>query len=415
MDIYRARWIIPVEGPPLEHGFLAVEQGRVAALGPGEQIESLGASQATVHELGDTVLLPGFVNAHTHLELTSYHDRLSPGPLWPWLEGLIALRRREHAADLEAAGVRSGAAASLDAGVTTVGDISRTGIAAAILKDSPLRKVCFVELISGASQPPNDDASLKNVYENLLHLAEPDRLVIGISPHAPYSVTEEDLKAATALARTAGAPLTMHLLETREEARWLADGGGPMADLILSHGLPRAAARFGGDFGALLGCFAGLSGRQLLAHVNYLTDRQLDSLAACGAGVAWCPRAHRFFGHAGHRWREMLARGINVCIGTDSLASNASLSILDELRWLHRQVPDCPADLILEMGTLRGARGLGLDDLVGSLRPGKRADFVAVPWESSGPTTAAANLLESHAAVSHVWIDGRTAFPGTKP
>jgi 5-methylthioadenosine/S-adenosylhomocysteine deaminase len=406
MDIYRARWVIPVEAPPIEHGFLAVEDGRIIAVGAADQLAPGDFKSAVLHELGDVLLLPGFVNAHAHFELSCYQNRLPPGPLWPWLEKLIGLRRGEHAPEQEREAVRTAAAESLAAGVTTVGDISRTGLAATIMKGTPLRKVCFIELISGASQPPHDAASLKKAFDEAAADAEADRLLIGISPHAPYTVTEGDLSRVAALAQAVWAPLTMHLLETCEESQWLDTGGGDLADFLERHQLPNAAARFDADIVEILEQTGILACRPLLAHVNYATDGQLDRLARSEASVVWCPRAHRFFGHADHRWREMLARRINVCIGTDSGASTPSLSILDELRHVYQQAPDVQADLILEMGTIRGAAGLGLNHVVGSLRPGKRADFVAVPVEADGPAEPVSNLLSARTLAAKVWIDG---------
>lgn len=406
MEIYRARWVIPAEAPPIEDGFLAVEGGRISAVGPAERITPATLKSAALHDLGEVLLLPGFVNAHAHFELTCYRNLLPSGPLWPWLEQLIGLRRGEAAAERERDAVRAAAAESLAVGVTTVGDISRTGLAATILKGSPLRKVCFIELISGASQPPNDAASLKKAFDEAATDDETDRLLIGISPHAPYTVTKDDLSRAATLARVARAPLTMHLLETREEAQWLADGDGDLADFLERHRLLNAAARFDGDIVELLEQTGILACRPLLAHVNYATDDQLDRLARSEASVVWCPRAHRFFGHANHRWPEMLARRINVCVGTDSAASTPSLSILDELRHVYRQTPDARADLILEMGTIRGAIGLGLDHVVGSLKPPKRADFVAVPIEPGGPAEPVSNLLSAQTSAMKVWIDG---------
>ena len=407
MDIYRARWVIPVETPPIEHGFLVVDGGRISAVGAADRITSAEFNSAVIHDLGEVLLLPGFVNAHAHFELTCYRDQLSPGPLWSWLEQLIALRRGADASQRERSAVHSAAAESLAAGVTTVGDISRTGFAATILKDSPLRKVCFIELISGASQPPHDAASLKAVFDEATADAETDRLLIGISPHAPYTVTREDLSRTVTLAQATRAPLTMHLLETREEAKWLATGGGKLADFLKRYVLPNATAQFDRDIAGILEKTGILACRPLLAHVNYATDEQLDRLARSEASVVWCPRAHRFFGHANHRWREMLAWRINVCIGTDSAASTPSLSILDELRHVYQQTPDARrADLILEMGTIRGAIGLGLDQIIGSLHPGKRADFVTVPLEANGPTEPVPNLLNAQTSVTKVWIDG---------
>jgi cytosine/adenosine deaminase-related metal-dependent hydrolase len=155
-----------------------------------------------------------------------------------------------------------------------------------------------------------------------------------------------------------------------------------------------------------------LSSKPLLAHVNYADDALLEWMTGTEATVVWCPRTHRFFGHAAHRWREMLARGINVCVGTDSLASNDSLSILDELRFVRQAAPDVEPDLILEMGTIRAAGGLGLAAEVGSLRPGKLADFVAVPWANAGPAEPGLNLLDQREEVRAVWVGGVPLLPG---
>ena len=144
----------------------------------------------------------------------------------------------------------------------------------------------------------------------------------------------------------------------------------------------------------------------LLVHVNYISDSEIALLAAVQATVVWCPRSHKFFGHAKHRWQEMLAADINVCVGTDSLASNETLSILDELRFVRRSAPEVPADLLLEMGTIRGARALGLDKKIGSLALGKWADFIAVPWDPSGPRFPVANLLDGAQVARRVWIGG---------
>ena len=407
MNIYRARWIIPIEGSPIEHGILVVNEGRIVQVAAAQGNDSRNDwASSSIQDLGECLLLPGFVNAHTHLELTCYRGQLPPGPLWTWLEQLTALRQRPEAVKTEREAVRIGAAESLAAGVTCVGDISRTGLSVAALKASPIRKVCFLELISGASQPPNDVSSLATTVEHMVTLSESERLTIGISPHAVYSVAREELSAAAKLAEVAGAPLTMHLLETEEEVEWLAHGEGVVADVLSRYQLPNAGVMIGMDVLELLEQTGALALSPLLAHVNYVSDHQLDRLAASRATVVWCPRAHRFFGHTNHRWRDMFSRGANVCVGTDSAASNESLSILDELRMVRREYPDVPPETVLEMGTLRGAVGLRLEKIVGSLKSGKRADFVTVPLDPDGDGDPILNLLDGRAAVDRVWIDG---------
>ena len=125
----------------------------------------------------------------------------------------------------------------------------------------------------------------------------------------------------------------------------------------------------------------------LLAHVNYINDEELHALAQTNHSVAYCPRSHRFFNHPEHPFRRMLTNGINVCLGTDSLASNSSLSILDEMRFLYRNFPDLPPPTILKMATLNAARALGWHDKIGSLTPSLDADLVAIPLTHSQPLT----------------------------
>ncbi|MFQ5501681.1 MAG: amidohydrolase family protein [Phycisphaerae bacterium] len=406
METYRAQWIIPVESPPVEDGLLAVDGGRIAWLGSADRFRERISKQDRIHDLGDCILLPGLINAHTHLDLTGYRGRLSPGPLFTWIEELIALRMANETDAPERAAVRAGAAESLTAGVTCVGDITRNRATLEQLRESPIRKVCFLELISGALQAPNDTGSLKSLLERWTPLADPERLILGISPHAPYSVTRDDLAGAAALANSTGAPFSMHLLETMEEVQWLAGGGGPVLDFLKTRNAPNASESRNDDVFERLELSGVLDGSPLFAHVNYVTDEQIDRLADCAASVAWCPRAHRFFGHEPHRWREMLDRSVNVCLGTDSAASNESLSILDEMRQVRAEYPDVPPETILEMGTIRGARGLGLDHLVGSLKADKRADFIAVPIDTDEPSNPATNLLDGAAPVIGTWIDG---------
>jgi cytosine/adenosine deaminase-related metal-dependent hydrolase len=390
------------------------------------------------------------VNAHAHLELTCYRGQLSPQPLWDWFFRLLAMRFAPGGAEREQAAVAAGAAESLAAGVTCVGDISRTGVHVAALRGSPIRKVCFLELISGAFAPPNDvpslEAALRQAVEashqpsavppaaaqssragthpssfvlhpsslpaNRSSLITSHSSLLGLSPHALYTVTWDDLVGTAALARRHDLPVTIHVLETVEEAEWLARGGGYLEDFLQRCKLPTTGMHPTGGAIERLARAGLMDCRPLLAHVNYIDDAELSRLAATKASVAWCPRSHRFFGHAPHRWREMLAAGVNVCLGTDSLASNESLSILDELRYVRALVPDFPSDELLTMATIRGAIGLRLDGEIGSLERGKLADFIAIPWDARGPAAPAANLLDGAQRITGVWINGAALSVG---
>jgi cytosine/adenosine deaminase-related metal-dependent hydrolase len=397
--ILRARWVVPVEGPAIENGVVDVGgDGRVAALGSWDV-----SSHRGVIDFDECVLLPGFVNAHTHLELTCYAGQIPSGSLWTWIRRLVELRSQPGQVEREREGARHGAALSLKAGVTTVGDISRMHLAWPVLKDSPLRKVCFAELLCFAAEPAR---TLEELDEKVRETQVDERLAIGISPHAPYSVTGEQIRGCVEMARRERLPLTMHVAETREERRLIEKGGGKLYYYLWWAGfLKKCPPPRRPLFEHLADC--GLFDiPSLLAHVNYIEDRELDRLARSSCSVAYCPRAHRFHQHEPHRFREMLDRGINVCVGTDSLAGTESLSVLDELRFLHRGHPDLDTSLLLEMGTIRGARALQLEAEVGSIAAGKCADLVAIPLDPGGSCDPFVNVLESGATPVAVVIGG---------
>lgn len=393
--ILKARCVLPVEAPPIENGAVEIDGARIVDVGRAGDL----AGRGPVEDLGDVVLMPGLINAHTHLELTCYGGRLPPAPLWEWLDGLIALRRAPGLAQREHDAILDGARQSIVAGVTCVADISRSGRHVDALRDSPIRKVCFIELISGASPPGDADQLLAAVKLALPKVT--DRMSIGISPHAPYTVTWDDLRRAASIAAENDLPVTMHVAETPEELEWLATGGGRAQAFLEGVGLPTASSNVRGGFVDLLHRASLTAQRPLLAHVNYLTDDQLRQLTASGCSVAYCPRAHAFFGHAPHRWCDMLAAGVNVCLGTDSLASNQSLSILDEMRFLKRAAPAVSGDTLLEMATIRAARALGIADEIGSIRFGKSIDLVAVAARDLDTALSAEAPV-----VRDVWIGG---------
>jgi len=146
----------------------------------------------------------------------------------------------------------------------------------------------------------------------------------------------------------------------------------------------------------------------LLAHVNYCDDEELSILASGKASVVYCPRTHEYFGHQPHRWREMLAREINVAVGTDSCASSPDLNIVDELRLLHKIAPEVHVLQLWQMATIRAARAVQLQNEVGSLSIGKRADMIAFPADGDDPLT---RILESDCLPSQARIGGITVSP----
>jgi len=414
--ILRGKYIAPVDGPILENGWVEIRGGFIADTGAWRAGCAPGRD---VTDLGEVLLLPGFVNAHTHLELSRLAGEVPPGPeLIDWLEGVVT-RTISPPPDDEAvrAAVRAGVAQSLAAGVSTVGDITRhPQVVRPVLARSALGGVSFGEVVAIGRRRGLLEARLSAAVGGGAPSSgagseaaptEPHTFVVGVSPHAPYTVEPDGLRRCAQCAAAAGLPLTIHLLESPHEEEFTREGTGPLRDYLMRLGVWDDGVPAGGADPIEVCDRAGVLGpRTIAAHVNYVTDAQIARLAATGTHVAYCPRTHAAFGHPPHRYRDMLAAGINVCCGTDSLASNPSLSMLDELRFIHARGDGLPPAGLLRLGTLAGAAALGMRSRAGSITAGKWANLTAVPLAGQGPRDPLENVLESGHAPCWVMSGG---------
>ena len=406
-DALTARWVLPVCGPPVRGGTVELRRdGTIAAV--HDRPDARGGAV----DLGDATLLPGFVNAHIHLEFSDFRTPIPADDTFAdWIAATVAARRSSPGdASGVMARVRRGLAESLAAGVTTVGEIAAAGWDAAGLPPPGGRPnlVAFGELIA-----PRDPAAALAAGRDFFHAdCDPPGLVRGLSPHAPYSVHPALPALLVADPITAAAPLAVHLLETREEEELLRSGTGPMAAAMARLNATR------GDFGAdrLRQDFLhplGAAARGLIVHGNFLARRDIDWLAderRRRLSVVYCPRTHAHFRHPSHPWRDLRAAGVRVAVGTDGRGSNPDLSVLHELRFLRRRFPDVPPATLLRLGTLDAADALGSP--AGRLAAGRPADLCAIR-SSEDTGDPAADLLAdgaavAGAAVAGVWVDGRS-------
>lgn len=404
MNVIRARWLATMAGRPIENGAVLVHEGRVVAAGRWETLAGYG--RRAVEDAGDCVLVPGLVNAHTHLELSdcTQGERPTDG-LEGWLTRMLT-RTRIEPAELERkseAACRIGAEASLQFGVTTVGDISRQcHVTRPALRGGPLRVVSFGEVMAMAQRRGLLEERLTRAADTV---CASQSLRIGISPHSPYSIEVQGYTCCLEVAKQHGMPLATHLAETPSEREFLEQHSGPLkalwdAWLSWDDQVPRFAGgpiRMAKELGLL-------DYPAVLAHVNYVDNAELALLAAGRASVVYCPRTHAYFGHPPHRFREMLAAGINVALGTDSCASSPDLNLLDDLRLVHKTHPELGLQTVWEMGTVNGARSLGMQEEVGQVAPGFWADLVAFPVRGSEPLR---EVLESQSRPAGVWVAGR--------
>lgn len=394
MRLLTARWVVPVDAPPIENGALLLAGDRILAVGRRRDVARPAGAER--RDLGDAALLPGLVNCHTHLELGA----IGPVDAPDFVAWLLAVRARRAAVppEAQAAAVVQAGRALRQSGVTCVGEVSSTGQSARLLRGLGLRAVVFHEVLGvDSDRAPAILAAARAVLE-----AEEsdDRLIPGLSPHSAYALSEALLRGAAALARSTATPWCIHVAESREEAEYLATGRGDIPDRLYpavgAAPPPRHRARSPVAYLAGLDALAG----GLLVHAVHCDVRDIGLLARHGARVAHCPRSNLALVGRTAPLETLLAHGVPVGLGTDSLASAPTLSLWDEIRAARAADARLSASTALRLATLGGARALGLADRVGSLAPGKQADLIAVETTAArGADVAEAVITAGAAAV----------------
>ena len=374
---YHARWIVPITAPPIRDGTLIEDRGRITYVGPRSS-----APEGPDRELGDVLVLPGLVNAHAHLDLSVMRGFLEDLPFGDWIRTLTRSKRHvlDESALLDAA--RLSIVEGLRAGITTFGDTSESGVALRAMGELGVRGISFQEVFG--PDPAECERAMQGLRDKLARLREHEtaRTRAGVSPHAPYSVSDALFAAAARLAINESLPMAIHIAESADEMRYVSEGKGDFADSQRDRGFalePRARTPI-----AMLDRVGALRARPLLIHAVRVDASDLAMIASAECPVAHCPAANAKLGHGIAPVVDMRRAGITVALGSDSVASNNRMDMLEEARLavLFQRARACePACLgateALEMATVNGARALGLQHEVGSLEPGKSADFAA--------------------------------------
>jgi cytosine/adenosine deaminase-related metal-dependent hydrolase len=390
-----ADWVLPVDGRPLRNAFVAWEAGRITEIGEG-RVER--------HYEG-AVILPGLVNAHSHLEYAVYAGFGDGEPFAGWLATHIA-RKRSLGHDEMLAIARRGAADSLAAGITTTADYSFSGAAVTAAAELGLRAIVYLEVFA------SDPADAAAQFEATMSRVEETELVrIGVSPHAPYTCSLEVYRWALAL----GIPVGTHLAESANENDWLEHGSGPMAE--------NAAVLVAPTGRRAVGTIEEVLCPELLcAHCVQVEPDEIALLAAHGVPVAHCPRSNAMLGCGIAPLAELRAAGLRVGLGTDSPASTPSIDPWEELRTAvymaraRERRPDAlGAGDALRLATIGAAQALGLEAEIGSLVPGKRADVTVLsltgsPYDPVEDPAVGVVFGGSPAGVLETIVDGETRY-----
>jgi cytosine/adenosine deaminase-related metal-dependent hydrolase len=411
--ILRARTILPVSRPPVENGAVLVVGNRIRAVGPWSDLQSEAGEP--VFDLGEVILLPGLVNAHCHLDYTDMGGELPPPRTFTdWIPLITAAKTAWSYSNYAHSWLR-GAHMLLRHGTTTVADIeAMPDLLPEVWDATPLRVFSFLEMtgIRARREPKVILQEAVDKIESLSHA----RCSASLSPHAPYSTLPELLRGSARLARKHRWLLCTHVAESEEEFEMFAHARGAMYDWLQRNHRENSDCGLGSPVEHL--ARSKMLGKNLLAvHANLLARGDAALLGKHRVNVVHCPRSHAYFRHPPFLRERLANAGINLCLGTDSLATVRSvgkqkpeLNLFEEMRALAAADKSVSPEEILGMATINGARALGLKGQIGEFCPDAFADLIAIP--DAGKKKDVFETVLDHAGPVHAsMIDGRWIIP----
>ena len=423
-QVYLAEWVLPITAAPLCDAAVVVEDDRIVFVGPRAEVERQAAfADAERCDFGHAALLPGFVNTHSHLELTLMRGFLEDLAFRYWIVKLTTTKyERLTAEDLQASALL-GTAEAIRAGITTLADTGDSRSAFTALLASKLRGIAYRECFGPAPRVAEQSVAELTAKVGEMREHETELVRVGVSPHAPYTVSARLFQQATEYARREALDVCIHTAESQAEQEMMLAGAGEFAEGLRRRGIDWQApgvstVRYFEQLGVL-------EAAPLLVHCVRVDEEEIALLAERRTRVAHCPKSNAKLGHGVAPLAAMLDAAVTVGLGTDSVAANNRCDLIDEARFaalVHRaELKDFrrpSADEVLRLATIGGARALGLDDQVGSLEVGKQADLIAIGLTATHntPVHEIAAAIVFAAAVSdvrytlvagHVLFDGR--------
>ncbi len=383
-SVHRAGWVIADKNTIIRNGYIKVQDGYITETGKGRRVPN-------DHEIdyGEGVILPGLVNAHTHLELSALKDAVqTTAGFHAWVKELIAKR-----ADLDPETLKQGAVSGmrdlLSSGCAVVGEISTLGITQDLFSESVLSGVWFQEILG-------------NPWNPVLKCRKGTRQHLSVAGHAPHTTSPDILKKLKALSLREKLPFSIHLSESEDERSFFEQGRGQWADFLTERGIDFSGWGIPGKTPVAHADNLGLLDSQTLAvHVNYADEEDLRIISEKNVFVCLCLRSNARLHDRIPDVKGLMKKKIKLCLGTDSLASVETLSIFDEMAYAAEKFPSIPPGEILAMATENGAAALGFPGVLGSLLPGGMGVFQYIPL-------AAANEKQLLECLVNAEFDGST-------
>ena len=396
-----------MDGAPVRNGAVAVSKDRIVAVGTFSEVSAQYPRQEII-DLGEQVILPGLINAHCHLDYTCLRGKIRPQKSFTdWIRAINAEKSKllpEH----YVASINEGFAEAKRFGTTTVANLTAFPELIRRVPQTSFRTWWFAELIDVRS--PNRANELIDSALEFLKSEEN----YGLAPHAPFTASDNLYHRCQKAGK--GVLLTTHLAESREEMEMFRDASGPLYEFMRSIGRDMEDCGDGTPVQRFLSVVGSSSlkpfnvhseNEWLVAHLNELTERDFELLEKLKPKfhVVHSPRSHEYFNHSRFSFKRLHALGFNICLGTDSLASNQSLSLFAEMRAFQHKEPQISPEKILEMATVNPALALSQQNSLGRIRPGFRADLVAIPCAEAGDVFP--EIVAFDSAISWRMINGK--------
>jgi len=415
MIVYAAKHLLPVASPPIQSGAVVVHEGRIATVGRRKDVVRAHPG-VEVRDLGDAAIVPGLINAHTHLELSHLHDPAAqPTTFMTWLQDLVG-RRGEATEEAVMSAATAAVETMVSRGTVAVGDVGNGVVAGRVLARSPLRGILFHELYGFRAAEAESildraAARLDAIESDPAVAGARGRLIAVLTPHAAHTTSGPLLKALGGRATASNEVLSIHVAESDEEMQLLRDGTGPFKDFLIERGAWDPAWKAPGltpvEYLDRLGV---LTPRTLAVHCVHLDHQDLSRLQARGLTVVTCPRSNQRLGVGKAPVGKLLASGIPVALGTDSLASSPEVDVFNEIAALRQEHPGLAPAAALRIATLNGARALGLAKDLGTIETGKLAALavIALADPNDDPLEAVTWSSESIAPLESATFEATT-------
>jgi len=407
--IIRAGTVVTMDGPPIENGAVAVSGSRITNVGKFSDISMTNSGEQIV-DLGEQALLPGLINAHCHLDYTCLRGKIPPPKSFTeWIQAINA-EKANLSPENYIGSINDGFAEATRFGTTTIANLTAFPELVSRIQ-APIRAWWFAELID--VRDPSRANEIVDAAVETLKSAEH----WGLAPHAPFTASANLYRRCEEVARLENALLTTHLAESREEMSMFRDASGPLYDFLKEIGRNMADCGRKTPLSQLTEILRDVSTpldmteSWMLVHLNELAKNDFDLFARSRNqfSIAHCPRSHAYFGHSPFEFETLRELGFNVCLGTDSLASNDDLSLFAEMRAFQKEFPKIPPDEIFRMVTSNPALALGKPHVLGRIGKNCWADLIAVPI--TGSTSAFEEIVAFDRVVSWLMINGQVQNP----